>query len=217
MKRVVILVKSGEEQDQKLAKLIENKLIQKGHSVFVDREAQTSMAWAENVAQQIKSADVVMPLLSDASCRSEIISFQIETAHDAAQKQNGVPVMIPCRVGFTEDLPDPIGGILAPITHLLWETEEDNDNLIQDLEERLDNIKDRTDPVKLTVRPGLRLVSKPAPKPKPIRVTIPVQAKPKGPLPLESIGGAVPLNSDFYIKRLADKDFREALQCRILG
>ena len=211
MKRVVILVKSGEEQDQKLAKLIENKLIQKSHSVFVDREAQTSMAWAENVAQQIKSADIVIPLVSDASCRSEIFSYQIEAAHDAAQKQNGAPTIIPCRVAFTEDLPDPIGGILAPITHFLWETEEDNDHLIQDLEERIDHIKERKDPVKLTVKPGLRLVSKPAPKPKPIRVTIPVQTKPKGPLPLEPIGGAVPLNSEFYIKRIADKDFREAL------
>jgi hypothetical protein len=125
MKRVVILVKSGEAQDQKLAKHIENKLIQSGHSVFVDRESQTSMAWASNVANQIKSADAIVPLLSDAACHSEIISFQIEVAHDAAQKQNGQPTIIPCRVGFTGDLPEPMTGILAPITHLLWETDED--------------------------------------------------------------------------------------------
>ena len=144
MKRVVILVKSGEAQDQQLAKHIENKLIQSGHSVFVDRESQTSMAWASNVANQIKSADVIIPLLSSAACQSEIISFQIEVAHDAAQKQNGQPAMIPCRVGFTEDLPAPMAGILAPITHLLWETEEDNDDVIEDLQERLARVVTKT-------------------------------------------------------------------------
>ncbi len=211
MKRVVILVKSGEAQDQQLAKLIENKLIQSGHSVFLDRESQTSMAWASNVANQIKSADAIVPLLSDAACESEIISFQIEVAHDAAQKQNGQPTIIPCRVGFTGDLPEPMAGILSPITHLLWETEEDNDDVVEDLKERLDRIESKAEPAKLTLKPGLRLVPKPAPKPKPIRVTIPVKQKPKGPLPLEPVGGAVPLNSDFYMKRGVDKEFREAL------
>lgn len=211
MKRVVILVKAGEAQDQQLAKHIENKLIQDGHSVFVDRESQTSMAWASNVANQIKSADVLIPLLSAAACESEIISFQVEVAHDAAQKQNGQPAIIPCRVGFTEDLPEPMAGILAPITHLLWETEEDNNDVIEDLKERFERVDSKSEPAKLTLKPGLRLVPKPAPKPQAIRVTIPVHQKPKGPLPLESIGGAVPLNSDFYMKRGVDKEFREAL------
>ena len=211
MKQVVILVKSDEAQDQKLATHIETSLIKSGHSVFVDRESQTSMAWASNLTHQIKSADAIVPLLSDAACQSEIISFQIEVAHDAAQKQNGQPAMIPCRVGFTGDLAEPIAGILAPITHLLWETEEDNVDVITDLNERLERVESRSKPAKLELKPGLRLVAKSAPTPKPIRVTIPVQKKPKGPLPLEPVGGAVPLHSDFYMSRGVDKEFREAL------
>ena len=185
MKQVVILVKSDEAQDQKLAKHIETSLIKSAHSVFVDRESQTSMAWASNLTHQIKSADAIVPLLSDAACQSEIISFQIEVAHDAAQKQNGQPAMIPCRVGFTGDLGEPIAGILAPITHLLWETEEDNVDVITDLNERLKRVESRSKPTKLELKPGLRLVARSAPTPKPIRVTIPVQKKPKGPLPFE--------------------------------
>ena len=211
MKQVVILVKSDEAQDQKLATHIETSLRQSGHSVFVDRESQTSMAWASNLTHQIKSADAIVPLLSDAACQSEIISFQIEVAHDAAQKQNGQPAMIPCRVGFTGDLAEPIAGILAPITHLLWETEEDNIDVIKDLNERLQRVESRSKPSKLELKPGLRLVARYATAQKPIRVTIPVQKKPKGPLPLEPVGGAVPLHSNFYMSRGVDKEFREAL------
>jgi hypothetical protein len=211
MKRVVILVKSSEEKDQKLAKHIENQLILKGYSVHVDAENKASMAWARDVTEKIRDADAVVPLLSDKACHSEIIAFQIETAHDAAQKQKGSPMIIPCRVGFTKDLPEPIGGILATVTHLLWETEEDNHDVVQDLDERIKRIESHKKPSKLTLKPGLRLVAKPTPKPRPIRVTIPIQCAPKGPLPLEPIGGAVPLQSDFYIKREVDGHFREAL------
>jgi hypothetical protein len=207
--RVVVLYRPTDEQEAQLARHLEKQLIQKGHSVFLDRNPETSIEWATKIADEIKSANVLIPFLSEAAITNEMLVYQVETAHDTAQSQKGLPAIVPVRVNWNGDLPQPIGGILDPIEHILWETEEDNQSVSDKVIERILSLSQKQ-PLRLPVSKGLRLVPRPVNKPSPIRI-VPKEHKPSGPLPLEPVGGAVPLNSDFYIKRPTDKDFRDAV------
>ena len=94
-------------------------------------------------------------------------------------------------------IPEPLGGLLAPIHHLLWEDEQDTEKLLEDIETRIRSLEDIGSATPTRIQPGLRLMPKAAPKPKPMRIDFEKQGLPKGPLPLEPIGGAVPLHSEF--------------------
>lgn len=206
---VVVLYRPNDDVESKLARNLEQHLIKKGHSVFLDRNPETSMEWATKIAEQIRSANVVIPFLSEEAIENEMLVFQVETAHDTAQSNEGRPILIPIRINWNGDLPQPIGGILDPIKHLLWESEDDTDKIGSDVIARIGELA-KKQPLRLSVSKGLRLVPRAVCKPTPIRIK-PEEVKPSGPLPLEPIGGAVPLNSDFYIKRPTDKEFRDAI------
>ncbi len=207
--RVVILFRPDDERETKLARHLEQQLIQKGHSVFLDRKRETSIEWATKIADQIRTASVLIPFLSQEGVTNEMLVCQVETAHDTSQSQNGRPAIIPVRVDWSGDLPEPIGGILDPIKHLLWENEGDNDRVGDQVLDRIKSLSEKQ-PLRLTVSKGLRLVPRAVRKPRPIRI-VPEEHKPSGPLPLEPVGGAVPLNSEFYINRPTDKEFRDAI------
>ena len=207
--RVVILFRSVEDQERRLALYLEKQLLQKGYSVFLDRAAETSIQWAAEIADAIRSAHVVVPFLSELAVANEMLAFQVEIAHDTAQRHEGRPALIPIRIHWHGDLPDPVGGILDPIEHLLWEGESDNAVVAENLLQRIAKAMRRT-PASSNVSKGLRLVPRPVSKPRPVRI-IPEPRKPAGPLPFEPVGGAVPLHSDYYLKRPADREFRDAI------
>jgi hypothetical protein len=211
MKRVVIVSKSGESRDRHVAEALEKQLQSSGYVVYRDLDAESNMIWAKGVMDQIQQADVIIPLLSQAAANSEHLAYQIETAHDTAQRHHGRPALIPCLLGWTGPLPEPLGGILSPIKLLLWEEEADTAKLIEGIHERMDHLPQTAQNADIQIKPGLRLLPKPALRPKPIRVNLEAMQAPKGPLPLEPIGGAVPLHSDFYMQREVDREFKEAL------
>ena len=62
MMAVAIICRPEEETDSRVARFLENQLIQKGYSVNVDRESKTSIEWAKGVAEKLKSAQAVVPL-----------------------------------------------------------------------------------------------------------------------------------------------------------
>lgn len=208
---VVILFRSTEDQEKRLALHLEKQLLQKGYSVFLDRSAETSIQWAAAIADAIRRAQVVVPFLSESAAANETLAFQVEIAHDTAQRHEGRPALIPIRIHWHGDLPDPVGGILDPIEHLLWESEADNPVVAENLLQRMAKAV-RRPPARSTVSKGLRLVPRPVSKPRPIRI-LPEPRKPTStwPLPLEPVGGAVPLHSSYYLKRPADLEFREAI------
>lgn len=207
--RVVILFRSAEDQEKRLALYLEKQLLQKGHSVFLDRAAETSIQWATEIADAIRSAHVVVPFLSESAVANEMLAFQVEIAHDTAQRHEGRPALIPIRIHWHGDLPDPVGGILDPIEHLLWESESDNPVVAENLLQRMAKSVRRS-PARSSFSKGLRLVPRPVSKPRPVRI-IPEPRKPAGPLPFEPVGGAVPLHSSYYLKRPADREFRDAI------
>ena len=180
--RIAILYKRKRQPDENVLNWLETQLRAGGHHVFIDRHLAIGEEWAREIARQIRESDVVIPLLSEDSVNSEMISYEVKLAHDAAQVQNGKPRLLPVRVEFTAPLPDEMAGILDSLQYFLWEGPQDNQQLIDKLTGALLNPMN------------------------------PVESRPAVPRPtLEQEGGAVPLESHFYIVRPVDNAFYQAI------
>jgi class 3 adenylate cyclase len=180
--RVALLYKRNAAPDDQVLKLLEHELTTHGHSIFVDRHLSVGVEWAKAIEREVRTADAVVPLLSAASVQSEMLAYELQIAHEAAQAQHGKPRILPVRVSYAEPLEEPLAGILDPLHYTLWEGPQDDERLVAELVEAL---------------------RKPA-APPPVA---PVAT-------LEPVGGAVPLDSPFYVVRSTDGEFRTAIARR---
>ncbi len=178
-RQVAILYKRGASPDEWVLSLIEKELGGAAYRVFVDRHLAIGVEWATEIERQVRGSYAVIPLLSEASIHSEMLEYEIETAHSASQQQNGTPRILPVRVNYREPLPaqSPIAVILNPLHYFLWSGPADDSRLVEELKQALRN-------------------------PAPSRVD---RAR------LETVGGAVPLDSEFYIVRPSDDEFMSAI------
>jgi class 3 adenylate cyclase len=179
--RVALLYKRNTEPDGRLLLELERRLNERGYRVFVDRHLEVGMKWAEEIDRQIRTADAVIPLLSEASIQSEMLAHEVQIAHETAQ-QRGRPRLLPVRVNYTGPLPEGLAVVLEPLEYALWETPADDERVAGQLQSALQN------------------PAPPAPEA--------VRAK------LEPVGGAVALDSAFYVVRPADEEFRAAIARR---
>ena len=203
---VVLLYKRDAQPETDLVQLIESHLVSNGHSVFIDRHLTMGMDWAREIEMQVRSADAIIPLLSAESIHSEMLGFEIETAHESSQLQRGRPRLLPVRIHYTGPLPEPLASILDPIQYFLWEGEQDNLGLLTELAAALERHPPPEGRFDTAILRETRLVPQPAIQPKP---KLPVSAT--RPSALEPIGGAVPLNSPLYLERPVDGELREAI------
>lgn len=178
--RVALLYKRHAQPDEQILSMLEKELRAEGYEVFIDRHLSIGVEWAQEIERQVRSADVVIPLLSESSVSSEMLAYEVQTANDAAQKQRGKPRLLPVRINFEGALPDTLAAILNPLQYAVWHSTQDNQRLAQEL---------------------LSSISNP-----------PIQ--PVDPRKLEPIGGAVPLDSKFYIVRPTDEEFLGAIERR---
>src|SRR5262249_50277016 len=98
--QVILLYRRNVPLDEQLLHLLEAKLVGEGYRVFIDRHIQIGMQWAKEIEQRIGSADVVIPLISASSIQSEMLGYEIQLAHEYAQKQRGKPRILPIRINF---------------------------------------------------------------------------------------------------------------------
>jgi hypothetical protein len=213
--QVALIYKRDSQEDEELVQFIESQLSQNGCDVFIDRYLTMGVDWAREIEARIRSADAVIPLLSTESINSEMLGFEIETAHEASQLQRGRPRILPVRVNYTGPLPEPLAGILDPIQYFLWETEHDNLGLATELAAALKHL-----PALEPIAAGaVDSPSAPIPAEGGVRVgeQTPTNARPQAavatsrPAALEAIGGAVPLNSEFYVHRPVDNELQVCL------
>ena len=177
--RAILLYKRNVPLDEQLLRLLETKLAAEGYQVFIDRHLQIGMHWAREIEQRIASADVVIPLLSAFSVQSEMLGYEIQLAHEYAQKQAGKPRTLPIRINFDQPLPDHIAGIIQGIQYATWNGPGQDQALLDEL---------------------LGAIQRP-------EAFVPQPPK------LEPVGGAVPLDSRFYVVRNTDEEFLTAI-CR---
>jgi serine/threonine protein kinase len=178
--RVALLYKRHAQPDEQILGMLEAELRTQGYEIFVDRHMSIGVEWAQEIERQVRSADAVIPLLSAASVSSEMLTYEVQTAQDAAQKQNGKPRLLPVRVNFEAALPDALAAILNPLHYATWSSPQDDQRLAREL---LDSLR------------------------RPPRQPVDVRK-------LEPIGGAVPLDSKFYVVRPTDNEFLAAIERR---
>jgi hypothetical protein len=209
--RIALLYKRYMPLDEQVMRMLETQLTHHGFHVFTDRHLTVGVDWAKEIEKQIKNSDAVIPILSSGSAQSEMIAYEVEIAHDTAQRSQGRPKMLPVRVHFEGGLPESLARILDPIQYYLWAGPEDDRRLVTELTGALQSLKQSQPEVE--AKPvSLRL------RPRPVRVTKMPNSPSSGgtasqhvPNILEPVGGAVPLDSEFYVVRPQDGEFRTAL------
>jgi hypothetical protein len=187
---VVLLYKRNAQPDERVLEFIAGGLRGHGYRVFIDKHLKPGVRWAQEIAQQVRAAYAVVPLVSPASAVSEMFAYEIETASHAAQKQDGVPLLFPVRVNFEGPLLDEtLAGILNPVQYVLWRGPQDDVNVLSSLLESL-----REPPEPEEVAPS---------RPAPLKPAVG---------PLEPPWGPVPLKSRFYVERPTDAAFHAAIE-----
>lgn len=202
MKQVCILFKRKAEPDQELAFWLERELVKSGHKVFLDRRSGVGAAWAQDLENQLKHADLVVILLSEQSAPSEMLAYEVEMADAVATEHHGRPDLMPVRLNLRTPLPESLSGILHH-REFVWDTDSERHK------SRIVAWRGPGDDQTLLARVLSRLdaIAAAAP-PAPIRVPVHPPATPE----LEPLGGAVPLESSFYIQRPSDDEFRTAIR-----
>jgi hypothetical protein len=176
---VALLYKRNSEPDELVLRLLEEQLRRSGYPVFVDRHLQVGMEWAREIEHRVSNAYAVIVLLSASSINSEMLSHEVQIAHESAQK-TGKPHILPVRINFDGALPSQLAAILDGIQYTQWKGPQDSTSLISEIAESLKG------PQKSASR----------------RIA------------LEPVGGAVPIDSHFYIMRPTDDEFHKALERR---
>ncbi len=177
--KVVIVSHSKIEPDSTVLDLLRNRLRGLGFHVFVDEHLAIGMEWARDIERAVREADAVIALLSPRSIENEMIAYQVETAWQASEQQDGRPCLMPVRLGLREALPGTLSRILGPLRHFIWESAQDNERLVAEMVRALEGTP--------TIAQAARAQS------------------------LESVGGAVPLDSRFYVVRPTDREFQCAI------
>lgn len=129
----MLLHKRHAQPDEQVAQVLDIQLTANRHRVFVDRHLSIGMKWAQELERQLQEADVVIPLLSEASAQSEMLAYEVETVREEAQRNNGKPRLLPVRLNFTGPLPEDLGRVLTPLPSLLWQGLQDNQRLVADV------------------------------------------------------------------------------------
>jgi class 3 adenylate cyclase len=176
-RRVVLIYKRHAEPDETLLAALDAELRERGCNVFIDRHLRIGLDWAREIERALRSADSVIPLLSPAAVTSEMLSYELEVADEAAQR-TGHPRLLPVRVNWEGPLPECLASILNPIQYTLWRGPEDTAAVVAEL-------------VAAIAAPG----------------TGPT----RGFRALEPPGGAMPLDSQYYIERPTDAEFHAAI------
>ncbi len=176
---VALLYKRDAQPDEHVLALLEAQFAARGYHVFIDRHLSIGVEWAKEIERQVRTADVVVPLLSAASVSSEMLAYEVQIAHDAAQAHAGKPRLLPVRIKYDGALPQPLAAILNPIQYAVWNGPADDASLIARLIQGM-----------ASNEPGRA-----------------VQERRK----LEPVGGAVPLDSAFYLLRSTDEEFQSAI------
>lgn len=178
--KVALLYRRNTQPDEQVLAMLEKRLSEVGCEVFIDRHLSVGVEWARAIEKQLHNADAVIPLISERSVGSEMLEYEIQTAHQAAQSSpEHKPRILPVRIAYTGPLPDGINKIMKNLNYALWEEPQDDDKLVGEIIKALQ---------------------------------APIERKPTiSPDRLESVGGAVPLGSPFYIERRVDAEFKEAI------
>ncbi len=147
--KVVLLYKRNLPEDEKVLKLLERHLIENGHEVFVDQHLKIGVEWARAIEDKIRAADAVVAIVSPKAMQSEMLEYEMETAHDQFAK-TGKPALLPVKIGSEEALDGVIASIIKPLNYFEWHGEGDDARLVVELLSAIhEPLKPRQEEIKL--------------------------------------------------------------------
>ena len=210
--RLFMAYKRHTQPDQQLAIYFKEALAKQGHEVFIDLTMRTGVTWMEQIDQQIKGSDFLIVLLSKESADSEMLQAEVRRAYKY-HKHQGYPQILPVRVAYEGLLPYSIDAFLDPLQYILWQSEADNERVIQDILAAIAGRFRQDSPTDFTPTDYPRLISEDG-------GLIANDELPPPPLPefdprlvreLVEPGGAVRLRDKFYIEREADAHLKNQI------
>lgn len=139
----------------------------------------------DDLGKRLENIDFVVLLIGATSLENPLFLQRINLVKQLAS-QTGHLRIVPLRVSYTKEYPEELA-LLSDLEIILWRSQDDTERVVLELL----SIFDQKIPAEVMASP----VQHPS---------MPVQA-------LETPGGAVPLDSRFYVERKTDEDFRLAI------
>jgi len=183
--RIFISYARGEDEVDSLAQDLALRLGQQ-HEVFIDRMIRVGVDWVKFIEEQMNTADFVIALLSARSVQSEMFIGELRVARQL-NKRSGRPVILPIHVRQPQKLDYELDAYVGRIHGAYWNGPEDTAVLGHDLLAAISGHLEQGPSWSDIPPPGAPPGGRPPALPE-----------------LESPGGAVNLQSPFYIVRAAD-------------
>ena len=93
--RVALLYNRYRPMDEQVVQFVEKHLTANGFEIYSEGDVPVGVSWAKEIEARICNSDAVIPFLSTGTLQSEMFVYQLELAHEAAQRQNGRPRLLP--------------------------------------------------------------------------------------------------------------------------
>lgn len=132
-KRIFLSYKRDAAPDEALALALHEALSQE-HDVFIDQVMPVGTSWRERIQQELERCDFLIPLLSASSAHSEMVEYEISSAHQLARRHAGKPGILPVRVAYTAPFDYPLSAYLNSLNWSFWRDEQDTPALIAELQ-----------------------------------------------------------------------------------
>ena len=193
--RILIRYERNAKLDATITQSIYQALKQQ-HQVFVSQTAIISMDRAKQIEQEIQQSDFIILLLSEQSINSEMLLTEVELAHRFAKRQNGHPMILPVRLGYSGTFPYPLRDYLLEHTDSFFcQDTRDTPQLVEKLQQAIaGNQSNLTKPQTKQIKP-------------PTQIPTPVTHHPYSsaqPTSMETPEGTMDRQSAFYVERQYD-------------
>lgn len=130
--KVAIVYKRHAEPDSRVLDVLERRLREAGHDVFVDRHLSIGVEWAQAIEAEIRSSEAVVALLSDRAANSEMVLYELQLAVREADRR-GKPYVLPVRIGSSQPIEGEIGALVNRFQYAIWTAPEDDDLVCQSI------------------------------------------------------------------------------------
>ena len=115
------------EPDASVAKAIHDRLKAAGHEAFIDVNLPVGVRWAEAIEQELRRAEVLVALLSEAAISSDMTVGEIDAAVQLKKR------ILPVRLAYREPFRCPLNAWLNPINWAYWEGPDGTPKLAEEL------------------------------------------------------------------------------------
>lgn len=190
---IYISYKRAANPDESVAVRLSEALAPENH-VFLDQHMLIGTSWVKKIEEEILNSDFFIVLLSEESVDSEMVVAEIERARRCFN-EHGRPKLLPIRLAYRADLNYRLSSYLNDISWALWESEQDNARIIDELKQVISGreLKMSAPPLATSAAdegPAVNRLPTPLPSARPV--------------PLEQPSGTMDPHSAFYVERDAD-------------